>query len=118
MKVYNVIGNILDVEIVSDTVMPDDIKKIESVMDKMLTQYEKISIRITLGRHLEMTLKTQLEVLKTGIQMHKHIHRLAVIGDREVLKLLTTVDNLMVPWQEKYFHIDDLENAEKWLKED
>ncbi len=118
MKVYNVIGNILDIEIVSDTVMPDDIKKIESVMQRMLDQYEKISIRITLGRHLEMTLKTQLEVLKAGIQMHDHICRLAVIGDQNVLKLLTTVDNLMAPWKEKYFDIDDLEQAEKWLKED
>jgi hypothetical protein len=116
MKVYNVEGHILDIEIVSDAVTKDDIMKIEDVMVEMLKQYDKIAIRVALGRHLEMTIKAQLEVLKAGIKMHSQIDRLVVIGDRQILKLLTSLDNVFTPWKERYFSIDELEEANLWLK--
>lgn len=117
MKVYNVEGHILDIEIVSDSVIADDIKRIESVLEQMYSQYEKVAIRIVLGHHLEISLKAQLEVLKAGINGHSQIARLAIIGDRKIFKYLTSLDNVFVPWKEKCFSSDELELADNWLKE-
>lgn len=44
------------------------------------------------------------------------IERLAVVSNRDWWKAATSVENLLTPWEERYFDLHELDSAWRWIE--
>ena len=116
MKITDIQGNTITIEFVDCEIKKEDIGLIEEEIEKLKEHYQKVNL-ILLISHDKISAKALLATLRTAFHERKHIHKIAVIGNKGLaLNVLSKIDNLIVPWKEKYFSIDNLKLAWDWLK--
>lgn len=92
------------------------IANIEPEMKKLEEKFGKVKLMIILNAKGE-TLSAMLEEFELGIKHWNKISKIAYVGDKKRWKPLIAIDNVFTKFEEKYFDLNDLDEAWKWLGE-
>jgi hypothetical protein len=95
----------------------DEINVIDNGIEFMLTEIDKVNLMIFINAKGE-SLGALLKEFQVGIKYWNKIKKIAFIGDKKHWKTIVAFDNLFTKFKEKYFDIDDMNTAWKWLKDD
>ena len=93
-----------------------DIKEIENGIGAKLKDFDKINLMIDVHIKSE-NFASFFKELEVGIKYWNKINKIAFIGESKIWETVVKIDNIFTKFKEKYFEIDDLENAWKWLNE-
>jgi len=97
-------------------VTKDEITAIDEGIEFMLSEFDTINLMICINAKGE-SFDAFLKEFQLGLKYRNKINKIAYIADKKHWKILVAVDNFFVKFKEKYFDIDDIDNAWKWLKE-
>lgn len=107
--------NLISVELTDEKVTANHIKQLEKVIEQLHEKTSDIHLIILLGSHTKGSLKMIYEALKLIKKDHKSIHKIAIVGHSKFIKVGVAMDNMVLPWEEKYFDIENLEDAWRWV---
>ena len=107
--------NVISVELTDEKVTQHHIQQLEKAVEELHEKTNDIHIIILLGSHTKGSLKMLYEALKFIKKEHKTIHKIAVVAHSTFIKAGVAMDNMVLPWQEKYFDIENLEDAWQWI---
>jgi hypothetical protein len=109
--------NIVSAEFTEPEISVADIDSVFDEVESLSKKHSDIKLMILLGHHEKVGLKASIETFKRTFQLVDQIKKVVVIS-RHNQFLIATLDNLICPWEEKYFNIDDMDKAWEWLKHD
>ncbi len=95
----------------------DEIIVIEKGIDFILSKFDKVNLMICVNVKKE-SLGAIIKEFQVGVEYWNKINRIAYIADKRHWKLLVEIDNLFTKFKEKYFDVDDMDAAWKWLEKD
>ena len=79
-----------------------------------MKDFDKVNLMIDV--HIESeNLPSFFKELQVGIKYWNKINKIAYIGESKLWKTLVEIDNIFTKFKEKYFGLDDLENAWNWI---
>ncbi len=106
--------NVLVYEI-NDFITETEIDSIEKDIEKVLEKHEKVNLMLHVNVMGE-NLKAFLKEFQVGIEFWNKINQIAYIGEKSKFwEALIALDNLFTKFKEKYFSIDEVEDAWEWL---
>lgn len=115
IKIKEGYNNLITAELTEATITQEHIKKLEDTIDKLHEKTDDIHIVLLMGEHTKASLKAIYEGLKMVKKDRKIIHKIAVVGDSKLIKAGVALDNMVLPWEEKYFDLGDMDLAWKWI---
>ncbi|TKG96337.1 STAS/SEC14 domain-containing protein [Puteibacter caeruleilacunae] len=118
MRVQEIVDNVLVTEFVNASISADDINDLFKIVEELNWKYEHVNLMILVEEFPKLTKELIYSSIVKGIQDRKVIHKIAIVGEERALKLLVPLENLVVPWSEKYFDIKDMDDAWNWLKQE
>lgn len=107
--------NVISIELVGEKVTKENITKIEETVAALHEKIDDIHFIILIGSGSTISLKAIYEVLRMAVKEHKFIHKIAIVAHSNFIKAGVKLDNLTLPWQEKYFDIDAVNEAWDWV---
>ncbi|RUA07084.1 MAG: hypothetical protein DSY82_08695 [Flavobacteriia bacterium] len=100
----------------SEFITQYDIKKIEKDIEKVLKNRDKVNLMLYV--HVEgENIASFVEEFRAGIKYWNKLNKIAYIGKKEKWARWVVIDNFFTKFKEKYFELDDIERAWKWLNE-
>ncbi len=108
-------SNVISIELTNEKVTQEHIKKIDDTIAELHKKTDNLHFIVLVTPHTKISLDGILEVLKMAIKDRKFIRKVAIVGDSQLLKVGIAMDNAVLPWQEKYFDIDNLNDAWQWV---
>ncbi|WP_196888810.1 STAS/SEC14 domain-containing protein [Aureivirga sp. CE67] len=108
-------GNVISIEVSEEIITKTQVEKVEEVINDLKEKYNDIRLFIMIGEHSKISFKGVLEALNIVKDDHKVIHKVGIVGNSTFIKEGTALDNLALPWKEKYFNIENLEKAWEWI---
>ncbi|MPQ47131.1 hypothetical protein GCQ56_08885 [Marinifilum sp. N1E240] len=117
MLKINTLHNIVSVEFTDGKITSSDIDELFNHVELFQNKNKEISILLLLGNHEKVGLKTSIETFRRTFQLVHQIKKIAIISEHDQ-SVIAFLDNLLCPWEEKYFNIDDLNKAWEWIKHD
>jgi len=115
IEINETYDNLISIEFTDEKVSQENIQHLESAIEQLHKNTNDIHLIILLGMHTKPSLKALYESLKLIKDEHKPIHKIAVVSHRELIKAGIAIDNMILPWQEKYFDIEDIDKAWEWI---
>lgn len=107
--------NVISIELTGENITKEQIEKIEETVAALHEKIEDVHFIILVGAHSHMSIKAIYEALKLVIKERKFIHKIAIVAHSNFIKVGAKLDNLTLPWQEKYFDIDEVNEAWNWI---
>ncbi|WP_196892490.1 SpoIIAA family protein [Aureivirga marina] len=107
--------NLISIEISEEIITKAQVQKVEETINNLKDEFSDVRLIILIGEHSKISFKAVLETLKIVRDDHKVIHKIAIVGNSLFIKEGTALDNISLPWTEKYFNIEDLEKAWEWI---
>ncbi len=95
----------------------DEIDAIDKGIEFMLSEVDKVNLMICINAKGE-SFGAFIKEFQVGIKYWNKLHKIAYVADKRNWKILVAIDDFFTKFKEKYFDIDDMDNAWKWLKED
>jgi len=100
-----------------DFITKEEINVIDNGIEFMLSEIDNVNLMICLTAQGE-SFGALLKEFQVGIKYWNKIKKIAYIGDKKHWKTIVAIDNLFTKFKERYFDIDDMDSAWKWLKND
>lgn len=100
-----------------DFVTKDDIIVIDQGIDFMLSQIDNVNLMICINAQGE-SFGAFIKEFQLGVKYRNKIHKIAYVADKQNWKVLVAIDNLFTKFKERYFDVDDMDAAWKWLRDD
>ncbi len=107
--------NLISVEFLESEIKKREIDWLSKHIKELRQEFPKVNLLILLPNHSKATIKTVFSVFKFFIEEHSYIGKIAIIGHHSILPTLIDIENRLVPWEEKYFDIETLEEAWNWV---
>lgn len=95
----------------------EEIIIIDEGIEFMLSEIGKVNLMICINAKGE-SLAALIKEFQLGIKYWNKINKIAYVADKKHWKTLVAMDNFFAKFKEKYFDIDDMDNAWKWLRGD
>jgi len=95
----------------------EEIIIIDEGIEFMLSEIDKVNLMICINAKGE-SFGAFIKEFQVGMKYWNKINKIAYVADKKYWKTLVALDNLFTKFKEKYFDIDDMDNAWKWFKED
>lgn len=108
-------SNVITVELTDEKVTEQHIQQLEKVVEELHEKTDRVCLLILLGSHTKATIKMFFEAFGFIKKEHKMIYKIAIVADSKLVKTGVALDNLVLPWKEKYFPIENLEEAWSWI---
>ena len=107
--------NLLRIE-VKEEITQEEIIELDKKVKTLHEKYDLVNIMLLITHHSQISFKAVYETLKLAINEGKAINKVAIISDRKFIKLGVQLDNLLLPWKERYFYIDSIDEAWNWIE--
>jgi len=96
-------------------VTKDEIIDIDEGIESVLSKFDKINLMICIDIKRE-SFGAFIKELQVGIKYWNKINKIAYVADKKHWETLVEIDNVFTKFREKYFDIDDMDNAWKWIE--
>ncbi len=101
---------------IDDFISQYEIEAIGAGIDSKLKKFEKINLMIYVEAKSE-NLASFFKEFQLGIKYWNKINKIAYIAHKRHWKAIVELDDIFTKFKEKYFDIDNLEQAWKWLND-
>lgn len=108
--------NIISVQVTNKKIKRQNIEDLEEAIASLHDSYQHINIIILLSGRLGISLSSNVEALRMFFRTKNIVKKIAVVSDKKWVEFGAKVENLVTPWDEKYFSSTDLEAAWKWVQ--
>ncbi len=98
-------------------VTKDEIIAIDEGIEFMLSEIDTVNLMICINSSGE-SFGAFIKEFQMGIKYWNKINKVAYVADKKHWETLVAIDNFFTKFKEKYFDVDDMDAAWKWLKED
>ncbi len=98
-------------------VTKDEIIAIDEGIEFMLSEIDTVNLMICINASGE-SFGAFIKEFQMGIKYWNKINKVAYVADKKHWKTLVAIDNFFTKFKEKYFDVDDMDAAWKWLKEE
>ncbi|MCF6182349.1 STAS/SEC14 domain-containing protein [Lutibacter sp.] len=95
-------------------VTKDEIIMIDEGIQSTLSNFDEINLMICINIKRE-SLGALIKEFQVGLKYWNKINKIAYVADKKHWQTLVEIDNLFTKFKEKYFDVDDMDNAWKWL---
>jgi hypothetical protein len=95
----------------------EDYKRFVPQLEKIMESEDKIRMLVELKEFKGWTAGALWEDTKFGTQHFNDIERLAIVGDKKWEKAMAAFIKPFTSAIVRYFDIDDMKQAEKWIRE-
>lgn len=109
---------IVTVELLPDKISDSDIERLVDILDDVHDKHNKTGIMLLIPSFNNLQIRILYRALKVFVDNRKQISKIAIIGDSVILEAGIRFENIITPWNEKYFNADDLTDAWRWLTEE
>lgn len=116
MKIVIENDDIIEVQFIQEQVGLNDLRMLEEAIEVVHKTGEKVNIMVYVPELKSATKNAIMESFKFCFNERKNIHKIAVVSHKEWYRYGVAFENCLVSWKEKYFDINNIENARKWLK--
>lgn len=108
--------NIISVQITNGKITKENIVELEELIEFVHNNYEHINIILLLSGTPGLTLSANVEALKMYFKTKDIIKKIAVVSDKKWIDIATKLENMVTPWEERYFPSTELDDAWEWVK--
>ncbi|MGO3719874.1 MAG: STAS/SEC14 domain-containing protein [Mesonia hippocampi] len=92
----------------------EDIKTIDTGIAFMFSEIDHVNLMIYINVEGE-SIKAMINQFQIGAKYWNKINRIAYVADKKHWQTIIAFDNLFTKFKEKYFDVDDMDNAWKWI---
>jgi len=108
--------NVISVQITNGKITKENIQELEEAVEFLHNNYEHINLILLLSGTLGLTLSANIEALRMYFKTKDTIKKIAVVSDKKWIEYGTKLENMVTPWEEKYFPSTELDDAWEWVK--
>jgi len=94
----------------------EEIQTIDIGIESMLSKIDHVNLMIYIDVEGE-SMKAFIREFQLGAKYWNDINRIAYVADKKHWEAIIAIDNLFTKFKEKYFDVDDMDNAWKWIAE-
>jgi len=100
----------------SEFISQYEIEVIEKGIEKVLKSQDKVNLMLYVHVKGE-NIASFVEEFRAGVKYWNKVNKIAYIGKKEKWSKWIAIDNFFTKFKEKYFELDDIESAWKWINE-
>jgi len=116
MQITNTQGNVLSVEFIGDKDITEEVKKLCGSVDQLSKKQSHICMVMLLEHLQEENAIKVAEALRDKYKGTQVLFKVALLGDHDPA-IAETSQAGKLSWQEKYFEIENLNAAWRWINE-
>ena len=91
-------------------------RELEPELERLFNEFDKVNVVVVMKPFSGYGIREMLADTRFVIRHWRHIGRVAVVGDRKWEEIAARLDNLFGNWEERFFHMDELEQAWAWVE--
>lgn len=99
-------------------VTKEEILIIEEGIEFMLSEMDMINLMICINNTTGESFDALVKEFQLGLKYSNKINKVAYLTDNKNWKTLINIENIFTNFRIKYFNIDDIDSAWKWLSND